>query len=264
MNQAFARKFLNGARIRSAHVAIGAGGRAWSRRARSSAWSADAVYRRVARAGAADDVRPARAVDDSGRRRRRRFSVSVRATAGSPAAAGAQRRCRALAGVDPDLALTFRPLADQVNASLTQERVVAMLSGFFGALALLLAGLGLYGVTSYAVNRRRTEIGVRMALGAAPAGVVRLVSARVSLLVGLGVVGRRRPQPLGVAVRRDAALRSRASRSGDAGRVVRTLPWSARSPAGCRRVARLGLTRRKCSGIRNVDIFWTPEYSARP
>jgi putative ABC transport system permease protein len=62
------------------------------------------------------------------------------------------------------------------------------LSGFFGGLALLLAGFGLYGVTSYAVSRRRAEIGIRMALGAAPGGVIRLVLARVALLVGTGVV----------------------------------------------------------------------------
>jgi ABC-type antimicrobial peptide transport system permease subunit len=57
--------------------------------------------------------------------------------------------------------------------------------------ALLLAGLRLYRVTSYAVTRRRTEIGIRMALGAAPVGVIRLELRRVALLVGTGVmVGR--------------------------------------------------------------------------
>jgi hypothetical protein len=60
--------------------------------------------------------------------------------------------------------LTFRPLPDQVDESLTQDRLVATLSGTFGVLALLLAGLGLYGVTAYAVARRRAEIGIRMAL----------------------------------------------------------------------------------------------------
>jgi predicted permease len=114
-------------------------------------------------------------------------SIYVRAAQGSPAMLS-KSVAAAIVSVDPDLALTFRPLADQVRASLTQERLVAMLSGFFGALALLLAGLGLYGVTSYAVSRRRTEIGIRMALGAEPAGVVRQVLGRVAALVGAGVV----------------------------------------------------------------------------
>jgi putative ABC transport system permease protein len=94
----------------------------------------------------------------------------------------------ALRAVDPDLAFTFRPLADQIDAGLAQERMVAWLSGFFGALALLLAGVGLYGVTAYAVTRQRTEIGIRLALGAPAGGVVRLVLSRVTRLVGLGIV----------------------------------------------------------------------------
>jgi len=111
----------------------------------------------------------------------------VRASNGAPALL-ARSVNAAIGSVNKDLALTFRPLADQVDASLTQERVVAMLAGFFGALALLLAGLGLYGVTSYAVTRRRAEIGIRVALGAEPAGVVRLVLVRVFVLVALGVI----------------------------------------------------------------------------
>jgi putative ABC transport system permease protein len=115
------------------------------------------------------------------------ISLNVRSSTGSPALLSRSVGA-AIAGVNSDLAVTFRPLASLVNASLTQERVVATLSGFFGGLALLLAGLGLYGVTSYAVSRRRSEIGIRLALGAAPGGVVRLVLARVALLVGAGVI----------------------------------------------------------------------------
>ena len=115
------------------------------------------------------------------------MSLSVRAAGGSPALL-IRPLAESLGAVDRNLALTFRPMGEQVNASLIQERLVAMLSGFFGGLALLLAGLGLYGVTSYAVSRRQTELGIRMALGAAPRGVVRLVLGRVALLVAMGLV----------------------------------------------------------------------------
>jgi predicted permease len=96
---------------------------------------------------------------------------------------------RSLGTVDGAAALTIRSFDDYVGAALTQERLVAMLSGFFGGLALLLAALGLYGVTAYGVSRRRAEIGIRMALGAEPRTVVRLVLGRMGGLVGAGVAG---------------------------------------------------------------------------
>jgi putative ABC transport system permease protein len=115
-------------------------------------------------------------------------TIAVRAAAGSPALL-TRGLADALGRVDGDVTLTFKPYRDTVRAATVQERVIAMLSGFFGGLALLLAGLGLYGVMSYAVSRRRTEIGIRMALGAGPASAVKLVLFRVALLVGLGVAG---------------------------------------------------------------------------
>ena len=114
-------------------------------------------------------------------------SLSVRAVAGSPARL-AKPLAAALAPLHADLRITFTPLADRVHTALTQERLVAALSGFFGLVALLLASLGLYGVTSYAVSRRRAEIGIRIALGAAPRGVVTLVLGRALRLVGLGLL----------------------------------------------------------------------------
>jgi ABC-type antimicrobial peptide transport system permease subunit len=114
------------------------------------------------------------------------YQLSVRTASGS-AAQLTHSIAAAIREVNRDLTLTFRPLSDLIDASLAQERVVAMVSGFFGALALLLAGLGLYGVTAHAVSRQRSEIGIRMALGAAPRSVVRLVLMRVTLLVVVGV-----------------------------------------------------------------------------
>ncbi len=114
------------------------------------------------------------------------IDIAVRAASGSPALL-TRSLADAMNRVDGDLTLTFRPFRETVRAFTAQERVIAMLSGFFGGLALLLAGLGLYGVMSYAVSRRRTEIGIRMALGAGPASAVKLVLLRVALLVGLGV-----------------------------------------------------------------------------
>ncbi len=90
--------------------------------------------------------------------------------------------------VHPELTVSYRPLSDYVHAALAQERLVAMLSGFFGALALLLAAIGLYGITAYAVVRRRGEIGIRLALGAAPARVVREILSRTGVLVIGGIV----------------------------------------------------------------------------
>lgn len=114
-------------------------------------------------------------------------NLSVRARAGSPAQL-TRSIAAAIDAVHTGFAAAFRPLSDQISDSLARERVLAMLAGFFGAVALLLAALGLYGTTAYAVTRRRAEIAIRAALGATPAQVVALVLARVAALVALGIV----------------------------------------------------------------------------
>jgi hypothetical protein len=125
------------------------------------------------------------------------FTISVRAAAGAPMLL-ARGISEALTTTEPDLVFGFRSMTDQVSALLIQERVVALLSGLFGAVALLLAGLGLYGMTAYSVATRRAEIGIRMALGADRAQVLWLVLSRVGALVGTGII-------IGVALSASAA-----------------------------------------------------------
>jgi ABC-type antimicrobial peptide transport system permease subunit len=79
-------------------------------------------------------------------------------------------------------------LADQVDASLVPERLVAALSGLFGAIGVALAAVGLYGLLAYTIARRTREIGIRMALGATPRGVVRMVLGDAGMLIAGGLV----------------------------------------------------------------------------
>ncbi len=95
---------------------------------------------------------------------------------------------RTLAGIDPNLTvIRFSTYDSEVAANFNQDRLIARLTNLFGILALILASVGLYGVMSYFVARRTSEIGIRMALGAARSGVVAMVlrSALWQILIGL-------------------------------------------------------------------------------
>jgi len=94
---------------------------------------------------------------------------------------------RSLTRVDPTASFTFGTFDQFVQATVTQERLVALLSGFFGGLALLLAAVGLYGLVAHAMRARQAEIGLRMALGAAPSSIVRLAFNRVIVLIAAGL-----------------------------------------------------------------------------
>jgi ABC-type antimicrobial peptide transport system permease subunit len=111
----------------------------------------------------------------------------------------------------------FQTLPSMVRDSLLRERLMATLSGFFGALAGLIATIGLYGVMSYTVARRRNEIGIRMALGADRRDVVRMVMREAGVLLAAGVIV---GTVLAVAAARTAAALLFGLRPGDPATLV--------------------------------------------
>jgi predicted permease len=114
-------------------------------------------------------------------------SLEVRTRADARAIAADVRN--AIAQIAPDLPVQeIATLTDRIDRLLAQEVLIARLTAFFGGLALLLACTGIYGLISYAVSRRTVEMGLRMALGAQPAAVVRLVVREGMTLVAIGIL----------------------------------------------------------------------------
>ena len=95
---------------------------------------------------------------------------------------------REMAAMSPAMSLNFYTLHSEIADSLLRERLMATLSGFFGFLAALLASIGLYGVMAYIVARRRSEIGIRMALGADRANVLKLIGNECGKLLVAGLL----------------------------------------------------------------------------
>jgi putative ABC transport system permease protein len=116
------------------------------------------------------------------------MSLSIRSAGEIRPARLASSVAAAIASVDGAATVSFQTLTETLSVYYVRERLLALLSGYFGVFALLLGGIGVYGVTAHAVNRRRTEIGIRMAIGASAPAVVRLVVSRVTALAAIGVL----------------------------------------------------------------------------
>ena len=182
VNQAFAKKYFNGETPIGKTFTITGNGRNPDRVMEIVGLAADAKYQRLREA-----AQPI--VYATFAQQKELFSsarLAIR-TIGPPMESR-NAIVEAITGVHKDIAIDLKRLDEDLGANVLQERLVANLSGFFGGLALLLAALGLYGVMSYSVTRRRNEIGIRMALGAEPRTVVGLVLTNVALITLAGLI----------------------------------------------------------------------------
>ena len=180
VNETFARRFLAGRPPIGQRVT--AGGPRDRREFEVVGVVSDAVYRSL-REGVVPTMYLPLAQQESAS-----SSITLTVSTSTGARATADRLLAdTLRSVDPGLTFALRDFDQFIRGGLTQERLVAMLSGFFGGLALLLAAIGLYGIVAHAVDVRRVEIGVRMALGAGRAGILWLVFRRVGVMLALGL-----------------------------------------------------------------------------
>lgn len=182
VNQAFARRFLNGANP--------LGQRLWIEAAPGSP---DTLYEIVGLVGDTkyadlrEEFRPIvyyAAAQDEGAGAGAQFLIRSRLPQSEVVAAVKQ----VLNEINPAITVNFEGLKPLIDATILRERLMATLSGFFGLLALLLACIGVYGILSYGVASRTTEIGIRMALGARRTDVFWMILREALWLVAIGVV----------------------------------------------------------------------------
>jgi hypothetical protein len=130
---------------------------------------------------------PFRWVTENGAPQPKRWATFVVRTTGANPMALASTLRREASQARPDFRITNVQTQEELNQSHTiRERLMAKLALFFALVALLLAGVGLYGVLDYSVLQRRREIGIRMAIGAQASGIARLVTSDVFSMVALG------------------------------------------------------------------------------
>lgn len=181
VNEMFARKFFGGANPvgRTFHMAAGA-------REPEPLFQIVGLVRNTKYAELREDFRPLAFFAIGQDEKPGPHATFMLRTAGLPGQL-INRAKATMGAMNSSMGIEFRPLSAQLEDSLLRERLMATLSGGFGILAGLLATLGLYGVMAYTVARRHHEIGVRIALGADRAQVIRLVLREAILLLGLGL-----------------------------------------------------------------------------
>jgi len=184
VNETFVKQFLNG--LRPLGVTVGGGDR---RSYVIVGVVRDAPYRDLRETTLPTVYVPFNAVDDKGLPNPTEFATFVVRTSGDNPRALASILRREVPRARPEFRVNNIRTQQEIDDSHTvRERLLALLASFFAAVALLLAAIGLYGVLDYSVVQRRREIGIRMAIGAQPAGIARLVTGQIFCMVLAGGV----------------------------------------------------------------------------